>query len=82
MKEFFTNLCIVVVTVVYMAFVVVWCSTVGIIIGIPTAILLAFKYKKANNIWSWYKETIVWPYKLLGICNDWDGYVDWVRFNL
>ena len=82
MKEFFKNLAIAIIAILAIVLIDLWTVLFGILAGIPTAIVRIFVKAKSDKMWSWYKETIIWPYKLAGICNSWDEYVFWVRFNL
>lgn len=82
MKTFLYNLLEIVVIVILIAFVDVWAISVGIIVGIPVAILSVLKENWKHEMTRWYRNVVVLPYKWLGICEDWDEFTSWIIINL
>ncbi len=95
MKNFLLNALVKVFAIVFTLAMVVWCVAICIpLLIISELVLILFcnfdfennevgisKFEFAEKIFKWSMDFLVLPYKLLGVCDDFDGFVRWLCFN-
>ena len=81
MKELIKNILIALVAIVVITIITIWSVIIGLIGGLVTVTMFAFDREKANKIYDQYKEILILPFKLCGVCDNWDEYTWWVKFN-
>ena len=77
MKKICEKIISLIVTIIFTSLIGLWAMLIFAFIGMPVIILSVLDLASKDRMLRWYLDTLVVPFKLLGICGNWDEFVNW-----